>query len=101
IAQSVGIGQSTVGDYLARARRAGIEEAAALNALDDTALERALYPPKPAVPASSRALPAWADVHRELKRKGVTLFLLWEEYKAAHADGFQYSWFCKSYREWA
>jgi transposase len=101
IAQSVGIGQSTVGDYLARARRAGIEGAAALTALDDAALERALYPPKPAVPASSRALPAWADVHRELKRKGVTLFLLWEEYKAAHPDGFQYSWFCKSYREWA
>ena len=40
-------------------------------------------------------------IYHELKRKGVTLFLLWEEYKAVHPDGFQYSWFCKSYREWA
>ena len=37
-------------------------------------------------------------VHRELRRKGVTLALLWEEYKAAHPDGLQYSWFCERYR---
>lgn len=98
IAASVDIGQSTVGDYLTRARRAGVD---ASSELDDAALERALYPPKPTVPETSRGLPSWPDVHRELKRKGVTLFLLWEEYKAAHADGFQYSWFCKHYRAWA
>jgi transposase len=98
IAASVGIGQSTVGDYLTRARLAGISERIEL---DDAALERALYPPKPALPAESRGLPDWAYVHRELKRKGVTLFLLWEEYKAAHPQGFHYSWFCQHYREWA
>jgi transposase len=98
IAASVGIGQSTVGDCLTRAARAGVD---ALSGLDDAALERALYPPKPAVPATSRALPSWPEVHRELKKKGVTLFLLWEEYKAAHPDGFQYSWFCQHYRAWA
>lgn len=98
IAASCSIGQSTVGDYLARARRAGID---AGTELDDAALERALYPPKPALPEASRGLPQWSEVHRELKRKGVTLFLLWEEYKAAHPDGFQYSWFCQHYRAWA
>jgi len=98
IARSVGIGQSTVGDYLTRARRAGIS---ATSELDDGALEAALYPPPPAVPAASRGLPDFAYVHRELKRKGVTLFLLWEEYKGAHPDGFQYSWFCQHYRTWA
>jgi hypothetical protein len=72
IAASCGIGQSTVGDYVARARRAGIDAACAL---DDAALERALYPPKPALPAAARGLPEWSEVHRELKRKGVTLFL--------------------------
>jgi transposase len=98
IALSVGIGPSTVGECLTRARRAGVSAA---SELDDTALERALYPPKPALPAASRGLPDFAYVHRELKRKSVTLFLLWEEYKAAHAEGFQYSWFCEHYRAWA
>ena len=50
----------------------------------------------------SRRLPDWSAVHRELRRKGVTLFLLWQEYKAAHPDdGYQYSQFCQRYRQWA
>ena len=40
-------------------------------------------------------------MHHELKRKGVTLFLLWQEYKTATPEGFQYSWFCQAYRVWA
>jgi transposase len=39
-------------------------------------------------------------VHRELRRKGVTLQLLWMEYKQAHPDGYQYSQFCELYRRW-
>lgn len=85
IAQSVGVGQSTVGDYLNRARLAGVEWP---TALDDAALERALYPPRPPVPSACRGIPDWPTVHRELKRKKVTLFLLWEEYKAEHPHGF-------------
>ena len=37
----------------------------------------------------------WSHVHRELKRPGVTLMLLWQEYKASDPEGFQYSWFCE------
>jgi transposase len=40
-------------------------------------------------------------VHRELRRKSVTLDLLWQEYKADHPDGYRYSWFCEHYRQWA
>lgn len=98
IGLSVGIGQSTVGDALTRARLAGVSWP---TSLDDAALEQALYPPRPAVASSERGHPDWAEVHRELKRKGVTLFLLWEEYKGAHPDGFQYSWFCQHYRRFA
>ncbi len=97
IAQSIGIGQSTVGDCLTRARLCGISWP---TDLDDGALERALYPPRPAVPSASRSVPVWADMHREMRRKHVTLFLLWEEYKAVHPEGFQYSWFCRHYREY-
>ena len=79
IALSVGIGQSTVGDYLTRARLAGVSWP---TSLDDEALDRALYPPRPPVPSAERGEPDWAEIHCELKRKGVTLFLLWEEYKS-------------------
>ncbi len=97
IAQSIGIGQSTVGDCLTRARLYGVSWP---TDLDDAALERVLYPPRPAVPSASRSVPVWADMHREKRRKHVTLFLLWEEYKAVHPEGFQYSWFCRHYREY-
>jgi len=45
-------------------------------------------------------VPDWSLVHRELKRPGVTLQLLWDEYKEANPKGFQYSWFCEHYRAW-
>ena len=77
------------------------DQGPAAAAWDDAALERALFPPAPNVPAETRRLPDFAHVHRELKRKGVTLFLLWEEYKAAQPDGFGYSWFRQHYRTFA
>ena len=48
-----------------------------------------------------RPEPDWGDVHRELQRhKGVTLQLLWLEYRAVHPNGYQYSWYCEHYRAW-
>ena len=47
------------------------------------------------------AEPDWATVHRELKRKHVTLSILWEEYIAGEPGGYRYAWFCERYREWA
>ncbi|WP_256725030.1 IS21 family transposase, partial [Xanthomonas oryzae] len=44
--------------------------------------------------------PDWTTVHRELKRKHVTLSILWEEYIAAEPDGYRYSRFCELYRAW-
>ena len=68
--------------------------------LDDTALEAALFPPPPQSRVR-RPEPDWGDVHRELQRhKGVTLQLLWLEYRAAHPNGYQYSWFCERYKAW-
>lgn len=42
--------------------------------------------------------PDWLLIHQELKKKGVTLMLLWEEYRGVHPDGYQYSRFCELYR---
>ena len=47
-----------------------------------------------------RFVPDWAEVHRQLAHKGVTLQLVWEEYKQEHPDGFQYTQFCVRYRAW-
>lgn len=51
--------------------------------LDDRALERRLYPRPPVVRASAQVEPDYARVHQELKKKGVTLTLLWEECSGA------------------
>lgn len=64
-------------------------------------LEARLFPSATGEVRNNLAVPDWAHVHRELRRKGVTLALLWEEYKAAHpADGYGYSRFCELYRRW-
>jgi transposase len=99
IARSCRISRPTVSDYLLRFEKAGLTWPAAAF-LDDAALEGKLFPPAPVVPTAERAVPDWSQVHRELRRKGVTLTLLWHEYKAAHPEGFQYSWFCDQYRAW-
>jgi transposase len=53
------------------------------------------------LPLAARPVPVWEAVHRELKAtKGMSLFLLWQEYKAGAPEGFQYSWFCEQYRAW-
>ena len=99
VARSLKASPSTVGDYIRRAEAAGMSWPLD-ESLDDAQLERRLFP----VPVSSRVprpLPQWSEVHRELRGKGVTLALLWQEYKAVHPQGLQYSRFCEQYRAWA
>jgi transposase len=61
--------------------------------LDDATLEAGLFAAG-RQPPPARPPPDWATVHAERKRPGVTLQLLWLEYKAAHPDGYQYTQFC-------
>ena len=56
--------------------------------MDDAELKRRLFTPPSFEAMPARALPDWNDVHKELKRRGVTLQLLWEEYRAEFADGY-------------
>lgn len=102
IGQSLRLSTGAVNAYLGRARRAGLGWPLP-EALDDARLEALLYPPAPAAAAEQRPVPDWAVVHRELRRRDMTLSLLWEEYRAGTGarDGFGYSWFCDLYREWA
>ena len=99
IAVGLNIGRTAVGDYLRRARRAGLAWPLP-EGLSDEALERLLFAPPPVLSPDRRPLPDWPLLHRELKRPGVTLSLLWEEYRAVHRDGYGYSRFCDLYRDW-
>ncbi|NIR43619.1 MAG: IS21 family transposase [Gemmatimonadetes bacterium] len=104
IARSLNIGRTTVGEYLSRARAAGLGWPLP-EGWDDARLEAELFPP-PLPAGTARPLPDWEAVHRELanpkkKKTGVTLQLLWLEYRATHPeDGYGYSRFCELYRAW-
>ena len=100
IARSLKLSPVTVKRYIGRAEEAGLSWPLP-ESLDDAQLERRLLPGAVSMPGETRfAVPDWSRVHRELRRKGVTLALLWHEYKEAHPQGMQYSWFCKLYRAW-
>ena len=58
--------------------------------LDDAALERKLFTPPFASMEALRPQPDWPRIHGELRRPGVTLLLLWEEYRAGQPDGYGY-----------
>jgi len=99
MAASLSIGRATLQGYLERTREAGLSWPLPED-LSDFDLERMLYP-RTAREASQRATqPDWAHIHRELRRKGVTLSLLWEEYRADHPEGYGYSRFCELYTRW-
>jgi transposase len=98
-AKSCGIGRTTVKEYLDRAERAGFawplpEE------LDETSLENLLFPSTIPLDAERRNMPSFGYINKELKRKRVTLQLLWHEYRENNPEGYQYSQFCLRYRAW-
>ena len=96
IAQSLNIGKSTVYDYLVRAKAAGIGWPLPED-MSEQALYDKLFLPAAATP-DQRPLPEWEETHRELRKKGMTLRLLWREYREIHASGLGYTQFCKRYR---
>lgn len=98
IATSCRIARSTVADYLRRAMEAGLSWPLP-DGLSEQALEEKLFPASAASPPE-RPVPDWAYIHRELKRPGVTLKLLWEEYRTEHADGYSLSHFYEQYSCW-
>ena len=97
IAQACAIGVGTVTLYLKRTAQQGFGWPLPAE-LDDAALEARLFP-RP-VPVRDRVRPDCAYIHRELKRDGVTLQLLWEEHLQVHPSGYRYTQFCEFYRRW-
>ncbi len=100
IARSCAVPTSTVGDYLKRAELAGLTWPLPEEWTEDQLWERLMGVPDPS-PEVPQALPDWAHLHEELRRKSVTLRLLWQEYRQNHPDGYGYSRFCELYVRWA
>nr|WP_254070507.1 IS21 family transposase [Acidisphaera sp. L21] len=100
IAGELGVGRSTVQDYLARVSAAGLMWPLAPD-LTDEALERRLFPPRNGSKSGARLYPEpdWSALAREMKRPGVNLSVLFEEYQAAHPEGYRYSRFTELYRD--
>ena len=101
IARRVGVASSTVRLTLKRLAAAGLGWPLPPE-MTDTALEEQLFTAVGKKQGHRRlAEPDWAAVHRELKRKHVTLQILWDEYIERHPEGYRYSRFCELYRAWA
>jgi transposase len=103
IARSCGLAVSTVGDYVQRAEAAGLTWPLP-EGLTEEALTKQLFGHSDSLeaPPPGQPLPDWSYIHKELRRKSVTLQLLWEEYRQIHPqEGYSYSRFCELYQGWA
>ncbi len=97
ISIALGCSRSSVADYLKRAQQAGLSWPLPAECDDDELLERKLFGPPS---DKERQQPDCDYIHQELKRKGVTLQLLWHEYKELNPEGYQLTQFCDIYRQW-
>ena len=99
VSEATGIGKTAVGEYVRRAAAAGLGWPIP-DEIDDAELERRLFPLAEVGPSAAPTDPDWPYIHTEMKRRGVTLALLWQEYRDQHTQGYAYSWFCERYSDW-
>jgi len=94
IGRRLGVARSTIQDNLKRAAAAGLAWPLADDVTDE-ALELRLFGRAGTETGQRRRVePDWAALARELKRPGVTMMILWEEYREINQDGYGYSRFC-------
>jgi len=90
IANALNIGYGTVVDYLKRAERAGLGWPIP-EGLHERDLGRLLFPTQAVTGQRRFTEPDFPTVCVELKGKGVTKLLLWQEYRQQHPDdGYSY-----------
>jgi transposase len=97
-------GRTTAGHYIKLAREAGIESWEDVEGFSEAELKELLgiKPPpfRGLKVATGERAPDWCWIHSELKRPGVTLMLLWQEYLRDNPDGYRYSRFCDQYNRY-
>jgi hypothetical protein len=90
VSKSTGVGKTAAGEFVARAKVIGITWPIPAE-ISDAELDRRLFTPASPHECPIRPVPDWAKVHEELKRRGVTRMILWEEYRAEVPDGHGYA----------
>jgi transposase len=98
IARSLNIGVSTIADYVARARVAGVMWPFPQEMSEEALYETLFLPTDKS--KRKRPLPDWGYINREVRKKGMTLRLLWREYRETHPSGFAYTQFCFYYQQY-
>ncbi len=99
IAGALNLSVGVVNKYLAAAERAALTYPLPADC-DDAQLAQLLFGSAHQPASLRRQTLDFALVHQELKRKGVTRQLLWEEYRASQPAGYGYTQFCVLYGEW-
>jgi transposase len=100
IGRTLGVARSTIQDNLRRAHAIGIAWPVPAELTDDMLEQRLFARAGVKVGLRRRSEPDWATLARELKRPGVSLMVLWEEYRQSEPDGYGYSRFCDLYIAW-
>ena len=99
IGRTLGVARSTVQDNLKRAEAAGLRWPLPAEITDPVLEQRLFARAGVRQGLRRRSEPDWSSFARELKRPGVNLMVLWEEYRDAHPEGYGYSRFCDLFRE--
>src|SRR6202049_266372 len=99
IGRTLGVARSTIQDNLRRAQASGIAWPVPAELTDDILEQRLFARGGTKAGLRRRSEPDWGALARELKRPGVSLMVLWEEYRESEPDGYGYSRFCDLYRE--
>jgi len=98
IGRTLGVARSTIQDNLRRAQASGIAWPLPPELTDDVLEQRLFARSAITTVLRRRSEPDWGMLARELKRPGVNLMVLWEEYRQAQPDGYGYSRFCDLFR---
>jgi len=98
VARSLKISHSTVRSYLKRIEIAGLKWPA-IKEMSEEEIMSLLFPRK-GKRKHQRSGPDWQQIDKELKKKGVTRLLLWQEYLEENPEGYSYSQFCELYKQW-
>ena len=101
VAKALGLSKGAVAKYVTRAGALGLGWPV-LVSLDESEIAARLCTPVSRV-RGQRALIDLATMHFELRRKGMTLLLLWQEYQQANVNlpTYQYTQFCQYYHDYA
>ena len=94
IGRTLGVARSTIQDNLRRAQANGIGWPVPAELTDDILEQRLFARGGTKAGQRRRSEPDWGTLARELKRAGVSLLVLWEEYRETQPDGYGYSRFC-------